>query len=181
MSNISELLIKAKNTILVSFAIPYLGLIGDLIFPADELFARSGALMVACSLYLVYLNHFVKNDLDQSNRLQEALARLPPNTIEVLSGNRDSLNEEMRELLDSKKLESLLAEREIHSTELSAMDSIKIFIVKSEFVLAITGTLIWGLGDYDLLRTITMAILVFLITPYAITIFLKLRKLNNST
>ena len=160
--------------LLTGFSLPYLGLLIYSITPESDAFARSGSLLVAVSIALVYFNHFFGKDVMVSKELLSAATQLrgvAPNSFrEVL----DRVEPSVRENIENLKISSIDELIEHVSRTSGTVGSVSGFVRTAEFSVGIIGTLIWGFGDLRWFAQMFYFLLVvfsILIYRYRCTLF----------
>ena len=155
-------------------SIPTAGLILQLISPNTKslAFARSGAVLVMFTVLVVWSNHTnqhkvseaknklqrrdeIKKNLPPIEKIQEILSK--PRQVEsqegipVRGGSNDGILRELTEDIDAKlekkkkEIESII---QSHREEISTGTIIASNIKIAELVGGLTGTFIWGYGDW---------------------------------
>ena len=163
---------KPKILYLILVVILFLGVVLEYFNPCWEVSAlsRSGSVLVAFSIYLVFLNHVMSGAVESGNstlnklssaRQQHALNRqkyagfsknfedkyrsssIPPNIQMKLDEYLDKLNK-VEEKATIEEME-LMAEE--FQQDLGIYSSVSLTLGRAEVTIGITGTLIWGFGD----------------------------------
>jgi len=102
-----------------------------------EAFPRSGVLLICLAITFVYLNHFVSSSLNILNTQNIKLDSMKGDLKEVNSAHSDSqfLTAARKEIQSSLK------------TELDSTEFVQSKLVTAEFILGVSGTLVWGFGS----------------------------------
>ena len=143
----------------VGLLAPVIGIMVQLLTQNTQGFSRSGCVMVACSLTIIYLNHFFAQRIELEARLTNLIQELPPGWFEEnkhrMSRSQDALKKiDMDELILRK---SVLKKE---SEELKHMSAS--MFVGAEFAVGVIGTLIWGFGDIPAARLLFVVVMALL-------------------
>jgi len=132
---------------LAGLILPCLSLPVFLLLEQSNAFARSGSLMVAISIALVYLNHFYTQDSALNEKLEVGAAYLADKMPDALPLLKERLDPEALAAFEELEITSMddLAERAKNTTAGEAL--VSRFSRRAEFGLGIAGTVIWGFGD----------------------------------
>ena len=129
------------------YLLPFAGLIILFVFPLSNAFARSGCMMVAVSISLVYLNHFFIRDAESNAELAEAASKLATINPASLPEVEKRLPAEALSELQKLGVESLEELSEYVRRTGNLVGTIAKGNQRAEFSFGIAGTLIWGFGD----------------------------------
>ena len=161
----------------VSLLSPVLGLICQSVSQDTLAFSRSGCVMVACSLAIVFVNHFLSKDAISHIELAEVIQKLPEGWLENNRHKLSEISDVSRQALEKVDLEELIKNKSALKRQSDAIQSLSSStFVGAEFAIGIVGTLIWGFGDLPAARVVFI-IVIALLYILVFSIFVTYKKL----
>jgi len=150
-----------------AFFIPCAGLLIQFLFPDSEAFARSGSLMVAVSITMIYLNHFLSKDNEISKSLVASISSLEKHDSNALPQVLDKVDSETKKSVEKLNVSNTKELLDIVSTSSDLVAKVSEAIRISEFSIGVVGTIIWGFGDIRLFAFFSFMLIAIVVVPLA--------------